>query len=56
MNVKMAMAMFDRAETETLAVVADAQDKQVVGILTEAYATRRYAEELDKASRGLVGE
>jgi chloride channel protein, CIC family len=56
MNVKMAMAMFDRTEIETLAVVDNADDKQVIGILTEAYATRRYAEELDKASRGLMGD
>ena len=55
MNVKMAMSMFDRAEIETLAVVDGPETKQVVGLLTEAYATRRYAEELDKASRGLVG-
>ena len=56
MNVKMAMSMFDRAEAETLAVVEDPQTRHVGGVLTEAYATRRYAEELDKASRGLVGD
>ena len=55
MNVKTAMSLFDRAEAETLAVVDNAEDRRVVGLLTEAYATRRYAEELDKASRGLVG-
>jgi hypothetical protein len=27
-----------------------------VGLLTEAYATRRYAEELDQANRTLSGE
>ncbi len=56
MNVKVAMSMFDRAETETLAVVDTVDDRRVIGILTEAYATRRYAEELDKANRGLTGE
>ncbi len=56
MNVKMAMSLFDRSEAETLAVVDAPESKIVVGYLTEAYAARRYAEELDKASRGLVGE
>ena len=56
MNVKMAMSLFDRAEAETLAVVDTPEERQVIGYLTEAYAARRYAEELDKASRGLVGD
>ncbi len=49
------MSMFDRAETETLAVVDTVDDRRVIGILTEAYATRRYAEELEKSRRDLVG-
>jgi CIC family chloride channel protein len=56
MNVKTAMDTFERAEAETLAVVADEQSRRVVGLLTEAYATRRYAEELDQANRTLSGE
>ena len=56
MNVKEAMDLFDRAEAETLAVVDTAEDKQVVGVLTEAYAIRRYAEALNNASRDVVGE
>jgi CIC family chloride channel protein len=31
-------------------------NRQVVGLLTEAHAMRRYAEELDKVRRGLSGE
>ncbi len=56
LNVKEAMDLFDQAESETLAVVDSAETKQVVGLLNEAYAARRYAEELDKASRDMVGE
>ena len=56
MNVKTAMAMFDRAEAETLAVVDAPETRRVIGLLTEAHATRRYAEELDKASRGALGD
>ncbi len=56
MNVKTAMSLFDSAEAETLAVVDTSGDRRVIGLLTEAHATRRYAEELDKASRGTLGE
>jgi CIC family chloride channel protein len=56
LNIKEAMTAFDRTETETLAVVDNATEMRVLGLLTETYATRRYAEELDKANRGLVGD
>lgn len=49
------MAFFDRTETESLAVVDNPAERRVVGLLTESYAARRYAEELDKANRGLTG-
>jgi CIC family chloride channel protein len=55
MNIKQAMACFDRTESEALAVVED-QGGQVIGVLTEGYALRRYAEELDKVRQGLTGE
>ena len=56
MNVKTAMTMFERAEAETLAVVDTPEDRRVVGVLTEAFAARRYAAELDRASRGALGD
>ncbi|OYX29445.1 MAG: chloride channel protein [Caulobacterales bacterium 32-69-10] len=56
LNVKEAMAAFDRTETETLAVVDSLREPKVIGLLTEKYAARRYAEELDKANRGLTGD
>ncbi len=55
MNVKEAMDTFGKAESETLAVVEDPQSKHVVGLLNEAYATRRYAEALNDANRHVVG-
>jgi chloride channel protein, CIC family len=55
LNVKEAMDIFGKAEAETLAVVDGADTKQVVGLLNEAYATRRYAEALNNASRDVVG-
>ena len=56
MNVQQAMALFDRTESEALAVVDGPQDRKVLGLLTESYALRRYAEELEKSRRGLIGE
>ena len=53
MSIKACMAMFDATESDELAVLDD-QGKPI-GILSEAYATRRYAEELEKARRDLVG-
>ena len=54
--IKEALAQFERAEGESLAVVDSLETGTVIGMLTEAHATRRYAEELDKASRGVLGE
>lgn len=56
MNVKLAAQMFEQSESEALAVVDNAADRRVIGILTEAHLLRRYAEELDKARRELSGE
>jgi CIC family chloride channel protein len=54
MNVQEAARAFDRAEAEALAVV-DAQ-RRVVGLLTEAYVLRRYAEESERRRREVSGE
>ena len=56
MNVKEAMAVFDRVEAETLAVVDSPEALKVLGLLNETFAIRRYAEELDKSRRELIGE
>jgi CIC family chloride channel protein len=53
MNIKACMAMFDATESDELAVLDD--EGAPLGVLSEAYATRRYAEELEKARRDLVG-
>jgi len=53
MTIKEIMRVFDRTESDELAVLDDRGD--VLGVLSEAYATRRYAEELEKARRDLVG-
>jgi CIC family chloride channel protein len=55
-NVKEALAVFDRAEVETLAVIESQETGKVIGLLTERHVTRRYAEELDKANRSVMGD
>ncbi|WP_051357132.1 chloride channel protein [Azorhizobium doebereinerae] len=56
MNVKQAAALFDRTQSEELAVVDAPDDRRVVGLLGEAFVLRRYAEELDKARRSVAGD
>ena len=51
MNIQEAIAVFDAAEAELLAVVEADGERRPVGILTEAHAMRRYAEESDKRRR-----
>jgi chloride channel protein, CIC family len=55
MNVKSAMKMFDDAEAEILAVIESEDSRKVVGFLSESFARRRYVEEIDKATRGVLG-
>jgi chloride channel protein, CIC family len=56
LNVKDAMKAFDRTESEALAVIKGGGSRQVIGLLSEAHALRRYSEELDRARRDLIGE
>ncbi len=56
MTIKEAVAMFENAESDALVVVDTAQDRHVIGLLTEQYALRRYSDELDRRRRELSGE
>jgi len=56
MNIKHAADLFERSESEALAVLDDPVHRHVVGMLTEAHVLRRYTEELEKARRELAGE
>ncbi|MBD0273199.1 MAG: CBS domain-containing protein, partial [Acetobacteraceae bacterium] len=55
MDAKEAMALFEAAEAEALAVVDGTRTRRVVGLLTEAHLLRRYGEELDKRRQEEVG-
>ena len=48
------MKRFDASGADELAVLDD--QRQVLGLLSETYVRRRYAEELEKAQRELFGE
>jgi CIC family chloride channel protein len=56
MSVKEAVATFDTAEAEALAVVESRDKRQVIGLLTESHALRRYSDELELRRRELTGE
>jgi CIC family chloride channel protein len=56
MAIKEAVLAFDRAEAEALAVVDTYHDRRVIGLLTEAFALRRYSAELERRRQELLGE
>jgi chloride channel protein, CIC family len=56
MNIKEAADIFERTESEALAVTNNVKERHVLGLLAEAYVLRRYTEELEKARRDLSGE
>jgi CIC family chloride channel protein len=56
MTIKEAVAMFENAESDALAVVDGPETRHVIGLLTEQHALRRYSEELDRRRRELSGE
>jgi CIC family chloride channel protein len=56
MSVKDAVYAFDKAEAEALAVIETRESRNVIGLLTESHALRRYSEELELRRRELTGE
>ncbi len=56
MDIKQVVAVFDGAEAEALVVVDESKRRQAIGILTEAYVLRRYAEQLERRRRDIIGE
>jgi CIC family chloride channel protein len=56
MNIQEAIAVFDAAEAEMLAVVDTDGEHRPIGVLTEAHAMRRYAEESEQRRREAVGD
>ncbi|MCB8839626.1 chloride channel protein [Aurantimonas sp. VKM B-3413] len=54
MDIVKVMAVFDAATADELAVVS--ADSKVLGLLSETYVRKRYAEEIEKNQRDLFGE
>jgi CIC family chloride channel protein len=54
MDIAEVMRRFDASGADELAVLDD--ERRVLGILSETFVRRRYAEELEKAQRDLFGE
>jgi len=55
-NVRTALARFDQTQTEALPVLSARADPRVVGFLTEAYALRRYTQELERRRAAELGD
>src|SRR5450631_3048119 len=56
MNIQQAIAVFDAAEAESLVVVETGGEHRPIGILSEAHAMRRYAEESEQRRREAIGD
>jgi CIC family chloride channel protein len=56
MNIQEAIAVFDAAEAESLVVVDTDGEHRPIGVLSEAHAMRRYAEESEQRRREAIGE
>jgi CIC family chloride channel protein len=55
-NVRTALARFDESQSETLPVLSARADPRVVGYVTEAYAFKRYAQELERRRSAELGQ
>ncbi len=55
-NVRTALARFEQSRCETLPVLSARSDPRVIGYLTEAYALRRYTQELERRRSAELGE
>lgn len=56
MTAQEAITAFDRYEAEALAVVDSLESRQVIGLLSEAHALRRYSDASERQRRELLGE
>jgi CIC family chloride channel protein len=55
-NVRTALSRFEDTQTESLPVLAARADPRVIGYVTEAYALRRYTQELERRRAAELGE
>ena len=55
-NIRSALLHFETSQTEALPVLSAQADPRVIGYLTEAYALRRYTQELERRRAAELGE
>ena len=55
-NVRTALLRFDERQVESLPVLASSFGREVIGYVTEAYALRRYNQELERRRSAELGE
>lgn len=55
-NVKTALVRFDELQLEAMPVLASQVSRKIIGYVTEAYALRRYNQELERRRSAEVGE
>ena len=55
-NVRTALARFEEAQSETLPVLSARADPRVIGYMTEAYAFKRYAQEMERRRSAELGQ
>jgi chloride channel protein, CIC family len=55
MTVKEALAIFETAEADALAVLDNTTNRNVVGLLSEQYALKRYSQELERHKKDIAG-
>ncbi len=51
MNIRESLDLFEKAETDVLAVLDGSESRHLVGLVTESHALRRYGEELERRNR-----
>ena len=56
MTAQEAISAFDRFEAEALPVVDSAEHREVIGLLSESHALRRYSDASERQRRELLGE
>ncbi len=54
-NIRTALSRFEEGECEALPVLSARADPRIVGYVTEAYALRRYTQELERRSSAELG-
>jgi CIC family chloride channel protein len=55
-NIRTALSRYERVQTEDLPVLDSVTERRAIGYMTEAYALKRYAQELERMRSADLGE